>query len=65
MYSPNKHHPKDASRQAIKEQKMHQLTILLVNKFRNKYCINTVEEPEIDKILCDEIRDMIKKNQSS
>jgi len=42
-----------------KEQKRAQLQMLLVNKFRNKFNINASTEMEIDKIIRDEIKDLL------
>ena len=42
-----------------KEQKRAQLQMLLVNKFRNKFNINGTTEMDIDKIIREEIKDLL------
>ena len=62
MYSPINNNislSKEEQRSQIKEKKRQQLVILLTNKFRNKFCINNVTEPEIDAIIRDEIRNLL------
>ena len=60
MYSPNKvGMSKDEQRQQIKEKKRLQLTMLLTNKFRNKFGINNVVEPEIDRLVRAEIKALL------
>ena len=49
----------------IKEQKKQQLTLLLVNKFRNKYVINNQTEIHIDRMVRDEIRKMFDEGTPS
>jgi hypothetical protein len=35
------------------------LVILLTNKFRNKFAINNVTEPEVDNLIREEIRSLL------
>ena len=51
MYSPVKASVKDDERNQIKEKKRMQLVVLLTNKFRNKFGVNNVTEPEIDQVI--------------
>ena len=45
MYSPARGNlPKEEQRRQIKEQKRNQLSLLLINKFRNKFNINSIAE---------------------
>lgn len=50
---------KDEQRRQAKEQKKLQLNILLVNKFRNKFGVNSVNEPEIDNIIKQEVQELL------
>ena len=50
MYSPIKK-DKAQERADIKEQKKQQLSILLINKFRNKFNVITTTEGEVDKLI--------------
>lgn len=59
MYSPVKSMSKDEQRRQAKEQKKLQLNILLVNKFRNKFGVNSVNEPEIDNIIKQEVQELL------
>jgi small nuclear ribonucleoprotein (snRNP)-like protein len=45
MYSPIKNNSKDEIRRQAKEKKRVQLTMLLINKFRNKFNVNSTTEP--------------------
>ena len=66
MYSPLRSNvPKEEQRQHIKEQKKQQLTILLVNKFRNKYMVNGAKEFLVDKIIKEEIKSMFDQGTPS
>jgi len=38
-----------------KDKKRLQLSILLINKFRNKFKVNAELEPEVNKIIKDEV----------
>ena len=49
----------------VKEQKKQQLTILLVNKFRNKYMVNGSKEYLVDKIIKEEIKKMFDEGTPS
>jgi hypothetical protein len=49
----------------IKEQKKQQLSILLVNKFRNKYMVNGSKEYHVDKIIKDEIKKMFDEGTTT
>lgn len=55
MYSPLKNASKDELRQQAKEKKRVQLTMLLINKFRNKFAVNSSTEPQIDRLVKDEV----------
>lgn len=35
------------------------MVILLTNKFRNKFAINNVTEPEVDNLIREEIRSLL------
>jgi len=62
MYSPINNNislSKEEQRSQIKEKKRQQLVVLLTNKFRNKFGINNVTEPDIDVIIRDEIRNLL------
>ena len=37
-----------------------QLIVLLTNKFRNKFSVNNVTEPAIDKVIRDEIEKLLQ-----
>jgi hypothetical protein len=65
MYSPLKTISKEEQRQQIKDQKMQQLTNLLVNKFRNKYNVNGVKEQHVDRVIKDEIKKMFDEGNPS
>lgn len=54
MYSPNRGTTnKEDQRKMIKEQKKNQLSLLLINKFRNKFNINSIAEQDIDRMMLD------------
>ena len=57
MYSPSRgaNAPKEEQRRMIKEQKRNQLSLLLINKFRNKFNVNSIQEVEIDRFMLNEI----------
>jgi hypothetical protein len=59
MYSPVKSSSKDNDRNEIKEKKRMQLIVLLTNKFRNKFGVNNVTEPEIDAVIRREIQTLL------
>ena len=60
MYSPVRQNlTKEAQRLHLKEQKKMQLMILLVNKFRNKLNVNNITEPDLDKIIKDEVENLV------
>lgn len=62
MYSPVRQNmTKEAQRVQLKEQKKMQLMILLVNKFRNKLNVNNITEPDLDKIIKDEVEALVNK----
>ena len=58
MYSPVKSSNKD-DRNQMKEKKRMQLIVLLTNKFRNKFGVNNVTEPNIDQIIRQEITQLL------
>jgi hypothetical protein len=58
MYSPVQ--PKGNERDQIKEKKRMQLIVLLTNKFRNKFSVNNVTEPAIDKVIREEIEKLLQ-----
>ena len=58
MYSPVKSSNKD-DRNQIKEKKRMQLIVLLTNKFRNKFGVNNVTEPNIDALIRQEITQLL------
>jgi len=56
MYSPIKQlSSKDDERRSQKDKKKQQLSMLLINKFRNKFDINVSKEAYLDCIIKDEI----------
>jgi hypothetical protein len=60
MYSPQKSNlNKEEAIRMAKDQKRAQLHMLLVNKFRNKFNINGSTEMDIDKIIREEIKDLL------
>jgi parvulin-like peptidyl-prolyl isomerase len=63
MYSPVKQLSKEDQRKAIKEQKRQQLIVLLVNKFRNKFGVNNVTEPQADNLIRKEVQDLLQGEQ--
>jgi len=44
----------------IKEQKRNQLSLLLINKFRNKFNVNSIQEVEIDRMMLSEIQKLLR-----
>jgi len=60
MYSPVKSVSKEDQRRQIKEQKRQQLSILLINKFRNKFCVNNVSEPQVDHLIKQEVTKLLQ-----
>ena len=50
---------KEGERNAIKLRKRNQLALILINKFRNKYGINTLKERAIDARMQDEVNSML------
>lgn len=47
----------------IKEKKKLQLSLLLINKFRNKFTINKGTELQLDQIIKDEVSILINEEQ--
>lgn len=64
MYSPVKK-DKTQDRETVKEMKKQQLSILLINKFRNKFNVITTTEGEIDKLIVHEITKLINAGTST
>lgn len=62
MYSPVRKDLK-ANREGVKEQKKQQLSVLLINKFRNKFNVVSTTETDIDKLIVSEVTNLI--NQGS
>ena len=48
----------------MKEKKRQQLVVLLTNKFRNKFNINNITEPDVDILIRDEIRDLLSDGKT-
>ena len=48
MYSPVKVSDKEEQRKQLREKKKMQIMMLLVNKFRNKFNVNSVSEQKCD-----------------
>lgn len=64
MYSPIKK-DKAQERADIKEQKKQQLSVLLINKFRNKFNVITTTEVEVDKLIVSEVTKLINAGTST
>lgn len=64
MYSPVKK-DKTQERETVKEQKKQQLSILLINKFRNKFNVITTTESECDKLIVSEVTKLINAGTST
>ena len=53
-----------ADRSQIKQHKREQLLTLLVAKFRNKYMVNSVEEMHIDKVIFEEVTELVSQGST-
>lgn len=68
MYSPLKLNStvnKESEKQFAKEQKNLKLSILLINKFRNKLKVVTSQEPEVDRLIIMEIQKLLSDGQNN
>ena len=68
MYSPLKLNSavnKESEKQFAKEQKNLKLSILLINKFRNKLKVVTSQEPEVDRLIIMEIQKLLSNGQNN
>ena len=64
MYSPVKK-DKTQERETMKEAKKQQLSILLINKFRNKFNVITTTESDVDKLIVSEVTKLINAGTST
>ena len=61
MYGKQK---SEVDRVQMKQQKRDQLQSLIVNKFRNKYSVNGVEEIQIDKLIKEEVHALLAQGST-
>ena len=62
MYSPVK--PKVEKLSESKSAKRAQLAVLLVNKFRNKFKVQTTSESEIDSLIVSEVHKLLNSGSA-
>lgn len=61
MYGKQK---SESDRASVKSQKRDQLKTLLVNKFRTKYNVNSVDDQAVDKLINEEVAALLAQGSA-
>jgi hypothetical protein len=64
MYGTFANRDPTKEREQIRESKRETIANLLTNKFRNRFDVNPVTEPNIDQIIVDHVHALLKKGNA-